>query len=60
MYNFKVDNSWKSEIKEFAYLIKNNKKVVTGSLNDAVDIMKMIDQIYKSDIKWYRRFIKNK
>ena len=49
-----------SEIKEFAYLIKNNKKVVTGSLNDAVDIMKMIDQIYKSDIKWYRRFIKNK
>ena len=60
MYNFKVDNSWKSETKEFAYLIKNNKKVVTGSLNDAVDIMKMIDQIYKSDIKWYRRFIKNK
>ena len=26
-FSFKRDNSWKKEIDEFAYLIKNNKKL---------------------------------
>lgn len=58
--NFKIDNSWKNEIKEFASLIKNNKNVTTGSFTDAFDVMKMIDQIYKSDLKWYSKFVRNK
>ena len=45
---FKEDNSWKEEIKEFAEIIKKNKKVITGNSFDALQVMKMIYKIYKN------------
>lgn len=48
-YTFKRDNSWKKEIDEFAYLIKNNKKVKIGSSLQALKAMEVVSKIYNSD-----------
>jgi predicted dehydrogenase len=50
---YKKDNSWKKEIEEFAkILIKDNKKgVIKGSSKEALEVMNMIDSIYKNDKK---------
>ncbi|MFA5832090.1 MAG: Gfo/Idh/MocA family oxidoreductase [Bacteroidota bacterium] len=49
---FLDDLSWKREIDEFSDVIINNKKVVNGSPEDALKIMKLIQKIYFSDKKW--------
>jgi predicted dehydrogenase len=54
IYQFYKDFSWKLEIDEFAKIIINNSKVKTGSYQDALNVMKMIDKIYTSDTKWYK------
>ena len=48
---FNKDNSWKSEVDEFADIITNNKKVEIGNIADALDVMKMIYRIYNNDNK---------
>ena len=50
---YKKDNSWKKEIEEFSrILITNNKKgVIKGTSKEALEVMKMIDRIYKNDKK---------
>ncbi len=48
-YSFDKDNSWKDEVDEFSKIIKNNLKVKIGNFNDALEVMKMIDLIYKND-----------
>ena len=54
IYQFYKDFSWKLEIDEFAEIIINNSKVKTGSYQDALNVMKMIDKIYTSDTEWYK------
>ena len=49
---FKKDNSWKEEVDEFANIIKNDKEVLIGSMNDAVSVMRSVYKIYKADKKW--------
>ena len=49
---FKKDKSWQEEVDEFADIVKNNKDVKIGNLNDALSVMKMINTIYKNDKKW--------
>ena len=49
---YKNDNSWRDEINEFLNILKNNLKVKNGNSKDAYNVMKMIQKIYKSDIKW--------
>ena len=56
VYQFNKDLSWKLEIEEFAKIINNNSKVKTGSYQDALNVMQMIDKIYLSDVDWYRKF----
>lgn len=50
-YYFKKDNSWKEEVDEFADIVKDDKVVKTGNYSDALDVMYMINKIYKNDGK---------
>ena len=47
---FENDNSWNFEIEEFYDSIKNKTKIKNGSSKDALEIMKIIDNVYKSSI----------
>ena len=49
---YRKDNSWKEEVDEFANIIKNDKEVLIGSMNDAVSVMRSVYKIYKADKKW--------
>jgi predicted dehydrogenase len=51
-FYFKKDKSWQEEVDEFANIIKYNKDVKIGNLNDALSVMKMISKIYKNDNQW--------
>ena len=46
------DDSWKKEIDEFVNLIIEDKKVTTGNSQQAYDAMKLVFDIYNSDIDW--------
>ncbi len=54
---YKKDNSWKKEIEEFGkILLKSNKKSVTkGTSKEALEVMSMIDSIYKNDKKVFKK-----
>lgn len=54
--SFLEDHSWKREIDEFADYIIKNKKIVNGSINDAVKIMELVQKIYHSDNIWRDKF----
>ena len=56
IFQFYKDSSWKEEIDEFAKIINKNMKVKTGSYQDALNVMRMIDKIYISDLEWYKKF----
>ena len=56
IFQFYKDSSWKEEIDEFAKNINKNMKVKTGSYQDALNVMRMIDKIYISDLEWYKKF----
>ena len=45
---FKVDNSFNTEVKMFIDSIVKNKKIISGNSQDAINITKLIDKIYKS------------
>jgi predicted dehydrogenase len=59
MYTFLNDNSWKEEVDEFAECILKNREVENGTSLDALKIMEMIFNIYKSDKAWWEYFNKN-
>lgn len=42
------DNSWDIEVHKFEDTIISNKKVVDGSIDQALSVMKIIDKVYKS------------
>ena len=56
---FKKDLSWEKEIKEYISCVKLNKKIYNGTIYDAIEVMKMIDIIYKSDVVWKKKFFNN-
>ena len=55
---FKKDLSWEREVEEYINSIKNNKKIYNGDIYDAIEVMRMIDVIYKSDSTWKKKFFK--
>jgi len=59
IYTFLSDNSWKDEIDEFANCIINDEPVTNGTSYDALQVMKMIFNVYKSDKAWWKYFEKN-
>ena len=50
---FKKDNSWKKEIEEFAKILINKSTTSNfkGTSKEALEVMSMIDNIYKNDKK---------
>lgn len=50
------DNSWQSEIDEFADIIINDKPVVNGNSHDALKVMELVYRIYCADSRWREAF----
>jgi len=55
---FYKDLSWEREIREYITCIKKNKKIKNGNIYDAIEVMKLIENIYQSDINWKNKFYK--
>jgi len=55
-YKFKKDLSWKREMIEYINCIKSKRKIYSGTIYDAMKVMKMIDIIYKGDSSWKKKF----
>ena len=55
--NFLIDNSWKNEIFEFYNNIINDKSVNFGNSKDALETMKLVYEIYRSDENWKKNII---
>jgi hypothetical protein len=53
---FKKDFSWQREVKEYINCVRFNKKIYNGTIYDSINVMKMIDFIYKSDMAWRKKF----
>jgi predicted dehydrogenase len=53
---FLEDNSWKDEINEFADAILNNKPIISGTSDDALQTMKLVYSIYYNDYEWKEKF----
>ncbi len=53
---FLEDNSWKDEIFEFASAIIDNKPILSGTSNDALETMKLVYNIYFSDEIWRNKY----
>ena len=56
---FKRDFSWEREVEEYIDCVKSNKKIYNGTIYDAIEVMKMIDLVYKSDKEWRKKFYTN-
>ena len=50
-YYFNKDNSWKEEIDEFANIILKKLPIKTGNVYDALNVMVMVEKIYRDDKK---------
>ncbi len=50
------DKSWCREIVEFADLIINDKPVINGSSHEALKTMELVNNIYKADRHWSKKF----
>jgi predicted dehydrogenase len=46
------DNSWRDEVNEFASAIINNNPIVNGCSKDALNVMKLVYNIYYADEEW--------
>ena len=49
---YNSDPSWCSEIEEFVDSIINDKKIVHGTSDDALQTMKLVYKIYYADLSW--------
>tara|TARA_B100001123_G_C15274423_1_gene1011594 strand:+ start:528 stop:1541 length:1014 start_codon:yes stop_codon:yes gene_type:complete len=58
LFKFKRDLSWKREIIEYINCLKRDRKIYNGTIYDAIEVMKMVESIYKSDNKWMKKFLK--
>ena len=54
--NFDEDISWDMEIKRFTDAVRNSDKIKNGSIDQAIEIMDLIEKIYKADPIWKRKY----
>ena len=54
--SFEEDISWDEEIKRFTDAIRNSDKIKNGSIAQAIEIMELIEKIYKADNEWKRKY----
>lgn len=57
IYNFSIDNSWKNEIFIFEQILSGKIKE-QNSIDDAIDVMKVIEKIYSNDKSWVAKIKK--
>lgn len=50
------DVSWDNEIKYFSDCLKNDLNIERGSIEDAIETMRLIEAIYKADPIWKRKY----
>jgi predicted dehydrogenase len=58
-YKFNEDISWNEEIKEFMFAIDHHKKIIHGTIGEAIETMKLIERIYKADKHWSKKYYNN-
>lgn len=51
-YYFKIDNSWRDEINEFADIITKDQDVLVGNSKNGLNVMNLLERIYNSDKSW--------
>ena len=54
------DVSWNNEIKYYAKSLTEKSPITRGSINDAIETMKLIEKIYKADPIWQEKYYKLK
>ena len=59
-FRYYKDNSWKDERAEFTDIILNNKKVLSGNSLQALEVMKMVQNIYNNDKEWKKKINEKK
>jgi len=52
------DHSWQDEITDFADAIEHDLPISTGSAEDALNTMSLVERIYCADPDWRDRFLK--
>ena len=55
-FEYTQDNSWRDEIDEFYSAVTQDKKIVIGSVEEALATMKLVYQIYSADQNWAAKF----
>jgi predicted dehydrogenase len=53
---YNKDPSWCAEIDEFVNCVINNRKVINGTSDDALQTMKLVYKIYYSDPSWRKKY----
>ncbi len=53
---YNTDPSWYAEIEEFADCIINNRSIVSGTSDDALQTMKLVYKVYYSDQLWREKY----
>jgi len=53
---YNEDVSWDNEIKYFANSLADNTSIERGSINDALETMRLIETIYKADPIWKEKY----
>ena len=54
--SYNRDNSWRDEIHDFAEAVLEDKPVVVGSSDDALQTMHLVYRIYCADSAWKKQF----
>ena len=47
IYSSGYDESWELEVDEFAHALDTSRQVENGNIHDAIEVMKLIDDIYR-------------
>ena len=55
---YRQDVSWDNEIKYFLNCIQNNLIIERGSIDDAIETMSLVEEIYKADSLWKEKYYK--
>ena len=53
---YNKDHSWATEIDQFIDCIMNNKKIINGNSDDALQTMKLVFKIYYADPSWREKY----
>ena len=56
---YNEDVSWDNEIKYFFNCLTSNSEIQRGSIGDAIETMKLVEAIYKSDPEWKKKYYNN-